>query len=186
MPTIDDNSDVRRAVRWLRRIGLQVEKGTRFAQPFNAGLWIENGVLVFDPEQAHAGDLLHEAGHLAVLPSVIRRYANADVDESVRDYITEYMEANPGAFTSIREDRVARACMQSGDAEVIAWAYAAALEARLDPWLTCVNGFGNGDDGENTFLALSHGAYLGINGLRTAGFMDRLNEFPKLKFWVQP
>ena len=181
----EKHSAVREVVHWLRRRGFVVEAGRRHVKPFNRDVWLDGDCIIYAPE-AHPGDMLHEAGHLAVLPSCIRLAVRpGNIEDFTEPAITEYMESHPNAF-DCPEDPVARACMQAGDTEAIAWAYAAAIDAQVDPWLTCQNGFGDAESAESTFTGLKAGCYLGINGLRTAGFMDSTKDFPKLKFWKQP
>ena len=60
---------VRRIVAFLRDIGLGVEERTIEEATFLPGVLLERGRLVFDPQRLeYPGDLLHEAGHLAVAP----------------------------------------------------------------------------------------------------------------------
>lgn len=172
--------------RWLRGHGFMLEVGERCVAGFNRGIWLESDLIVYDPSEAHAGDLLHEAGHLAVLPSCIRAAVGpGDIERFTEPAITEYMRTHPNAF-GYPEDAVARACIQAGDSEAIAWSYAAAIDAKIDPWLVCQKGFGDEEMGESVFTGLKTGCHLGINGLRTAGFMDSVKDFPRLKYWRQP
>jgi hypothetical protein len=54
-------------VTFLRDIGLVVRPGRVPEQTFVPGIWIDQGVLVVDESSLQfPGDLLHEAGHLAV------------------------------------------------------------------------------------------------------------------------
>lgn len=183
---LDDNKVLRKAVRWLRRRGFVVEEGRRHADPFNAGIWLDGDCVVYDPDEAHPGDILHEAAHLAVLPACIREVAApGDIEKFIGPAITKYMRSHPNAF-GYPEDPVARACMQAGDMEAIAWAYAAAIDAKVDPWLTCAKGFGDPETGEATFIGLQLRQHLGINGLQCSGFLDSTKDFPKLKFWRHP
>lgn len=184
---LDGAADLAKAVRWLRGIGFAVEEGTRYTTAFNRGVWLEGGlVIVYDPDEAHAGDLLHEAGHLAILPSCIRRFVRpGDIEDFVLEPIRQYLQDHPDAM-SYPEDPVARACLQAGDPEAIAWSYAAALAAGLDPRVTCEKGFSDPDDGERVLYGLSRGAYLGINGLRASGFMESTRDYPKFRIWTQP
>lgn len=176
-----------KASRWLRANGFTLEIGERYVPGFNPGIWLDGDVIVYAPSEAHPGDLLHEAGHLAVLPSPIRKHVTpGDIEDSTRPVIDGYLRRHPDALATWPEDPVARACLQSGDTEVIAWAYAAALAAGVDPWLTCEKGFGEAEAGETTFAALRRGAYMGINGLRASGFLDSTKDFPRLRFWRQP
>jgi hypothetical protein len=54
-------------VTFLRGIGLVVRPGRVPEQAFLPGIWIDHGALVVDEScLSYPGDLLHEAGHLAV------------------------------------------------------------------------------------------------------------------------
>jgi len=180
-----DDRLLRKVARWLTKIGLKVEQGTRFEVPFNVGIWIEDGGLIYDPAEAHPGNLLHDAGHLAIIPSIIRPLAKGDIIASIEQPIEAYLDSHQDAFEKLPEDPIARACLQCGDAEAIAWAYAAAIAARVDPWLTCEQGFSNRNDAEHIYRGLQVGAHLGVNGLRAAGFIERVDDFPRLTKWVQ-
>lgn len=183
----ENRSNLVKAVDWLRRVGFRVDEGVRYATTFNKGIWLEGDLeIVYDPEEAHAGDLLHDVGHLATLPSCIRRYVRpGDIEEFVRGPIRSYFESHPNAMAH-PEDPVARACLQAGDSEAIAWSYAAAKAAGLDPWITCEKGFSDPDDADKVLYGLKRGAYLGINGLRASGFIESIGDYPELKMWMQP
>lgn len=189
-PNPETSPLVRKVERWLRRIGLSVEHGARYEPCFNEGIWVVDGGIVFDPELAHPGDLLHEAGHLAIMPSFARAFANGgptgDVMLSIQRPIDDYMAAHPDGLMQWPEDPIARACIQCDASEAIAWAYAAAVAAKVDPWLTCERGFGDRNDAEFIFRGLQRGARVGVNGLRAAGFIARVDHFPRLTKWLQP
>jgi hypothetical protein len=90
---------------FLASIGLETAPVVRPEAGFLDGLMISHGVLLIDEVRlAYPGDLLHEGGHLAVIPSAQRKllYGNAGSD--------------PG------EEMAA-----------IAWSYAAALYLGIDP-----------------------------------------------------
>lgn len=92
-------------VGFLRRIGLVVDERTLAGPTFLPGIRVERGGLVFDPYRlAHPGDLLHEAGHLAVVPPGQRAAMDGAID------------ADPG------EEMAA-----------IAWSWAAAQDLGLAP-----------------------------------------------------
>lgn len=91
---------------FLRDIGLQVRAG-KIAKSFLPGFQIEHGALVVDEAKfTHPGDLLHEAGHLAVVPAARRA------------------KMHHGAGRKGSEEMSA-----------IAWSYAAALHIGIDPHL---------------------------------------------------
>lgn len=90
---------------FLASIGLEVKPGAIEHDCFLPGITIVRGTLVYDPEKMkHAGDLLHEAGHLAVMSAGRRSKAHVSAGKKA----SEEMMA-------------------------IAWSYAAAVHLGLDP-----------------------------------------------------
>src|SRR5262245_53694879 len=92
-------------IRFLLGIGLQVTK-TELTQPtFLPGISVDCGTLLVDQSKLlYPGDLLHEAGHLAVISAERRRRASNDIGKKA----AEEMMA-------------------------IAWSYAAAVHLGLEP-----------------------------------------------------
>src|SRR4051812_24975683 len=92
-------------VSFLREIGLKVETGTLEEPTFLPGLEMRYGTLIVDEAKLkYPGDLLHEAGHLAVKRAEARQAASGSAN--IEDY--EEMAA-------------------------IAWSYAALLHLGLEP-----------------------------------------------------
>jgi len=90
---------------FLREVGIAVREAPLDGPTFLPGVTIDCGGLVVDHARLlYPGDLLHEAGHLAVLPPKVRGTAGGD-------------EVGDGG-------------MEMG---AIAWSYAAALHIGLDP-----------------------------------------------------
>lgn len=57
-------------VAFIRAIGLRIETATLTEPTVLPGMTIRRGVILYDPALPYApGDLLHEAGHLAVVPA---------------------------------------------------------------------------------------------------------------------
>jgi hypothetical protein len=89
---------------FLNEIGLPVRSGTVAEKTVLPGIYVEHGVLIVDEDRLlYPGDLLHEAGHLAVTPSAVR----SSLSGNTGDDGGEEMAA-------------------------IAWSYAAALHLKLD------------------------------------------------------
>ena len=96
-----------RIVGFLRAIGLTVSTGEVAGPTILPGILVEHGGIVFDPDKLRFPcDLLHEAGHLAVVLPERRVAMHRDVG------------SDPG------EEMMA-----------IAWSYAAALHLGIDPAL---------------------------------------------------
>ncbi len=92
-------------VAFLREIGLEVRFAPVRADSVLPGIDVERGVLLVDePALLHPGDLLHEAGHLAVLSPARRREAGGRLD-----------------------------ALDAQEMAAIAWSYAAALQLGIDP-----------------------------------------------------
>ncbi|HXK01459.1 MAG TPA: hypothetical protein VMS37_03590 [Verrucomicrobiae bacterium] len=96
---------MREILAFLGSIGLPYRTGAVNGKTFVPGIQIESGVLVIDPAQLlYPGDLLHEAGHLALMEPARRAATSGDAGSDGGEEI--------GA---------------------IAWSYAAALHIGIDP-----------------------------------------------------
>jgi hypothetical protein len=179
----------RKAVEFVRSIGLTVVCGRPNQEPAfspDSYVWVDSGVLYIDPEKFHVGDFLHEAGHLAVLPSFARKLACGDVEESVGPVISAYVESHLGGLSTYPEDPVVRACLQWGECEAIAWSYAAAVRVGVDPRLVFENGFRDDMARQETLSMCKAGAYFGVSGLRAGGFFPTTKHYPEMTRWLAP
>ena len=87
---MDDFHDplVRRIAGFLREIGLSVSAGAVAEATALPGIRIEHGALVVDEARmSYPGDLLHEAGHLAVVPATRRAGFHHDVGNDAGEEI---------------------------------------------------------------------------------------------------
>jgi hypothetical protein len=129
---------------FLAEIGIGIERATISQDTFLPGILVKNGRLLVDEDKlAHPGDLLHEAGHLAVSPSDVRLTLSDEV--ALPDEVMEGIEA----FS-------------------IAWSYAAALHLGIDPRLVF---HPEGYLGRSEALLTTYelGVYIGANGLEEYG-----------------
>jgi hypothetical protein len=98
-----------RCIAFLRLIGIAVMDGDTNCGNFLPGLSIQGGVIIINKELLKfPGDILHEAGHIAVVPAAERNALNA---ESIAK----------------RENREAEEMM------AIAWSYAACIYLDINP-----------------------------------------------------
>jgi hypothetical protein len=96
-------------INFIRSIGIEVIVAPIDTACVLPGIQISKGRLVVDPERLlYPGDLLHEAGHLAVAPSEIRKQMNGVLDPK-QDFEL------------------------AGELMAIPWSYAAALHIGIDP-----------------------------------------------------
>lgn len=174
-----------RVLSFLRGVGIPCDI-TPGASGFIVGVRIYMGGLQVSPD-ARVSNILHEAGHLAVLPGRFRRLACDDIDAVVRLMNETVDFSNPDVGE-------ARAAMQSGDAEATAWAWAVGEHLNLPPE-TVIEDADYDGTGEDMRASLMMRGYLGINGLASAGFCvvrpgalekaRKLPAYPRLAMWVQ-
>ncbi len=134
----------RTIIAFLRDIGLEVTASPIPDGCFLPGVLVRDGGLFVDEGAlVYPGDLLHEAGHLAVLPSEARcRFGDAD--------------ASFGLDLSQLE------------IQAIAWSYAAALHLKLDPAVVFHEG-GYRGRARGLLDSFALGVYIGVSGLADAG-----------------
>ncbi len=132
-----------RIVDFLRAIGLVVEEA-EVSESFLPGIGVERGRLLVDPARlTWPGDLLHEAGHLAVAPAAARPLMGGDV-------------AVPGLDLTTLETAV------------FPWSYAAALAIGLDPAVVFHSGGYHGHS-EGLLRTYALGGHIGAHLLEEAG-----------------
>lgn len=179
------DADLLRVVDFLTSIGL-VWRWSPGAKGFIDGVRVVDGGLHIDPS-ARASNVLHEAGHLAIIPSRFRGLANGDLDRAhqIMGELTDF--SNPDA-------PAARASLQCGDPEATAWAWSAGLATGIAPEHIIQD---DEYDGTGRFvrLQLHAGQYAGINGLSFGGFcvvrpgrlaeIRQLPPYPALVRWLQ-
>ena len=151
-------------VGFLRAIGIDVRPGRVSDVTFLPGILIDRGVLVVDETRLRfPGDLLHEAGHLAVTPPDRRPLMVVD--------------AGPDAA----EEMMA-----------IAWSYAAALYLNLDPALVFhAEGYQGG--GQALLENFREGRYIAVPMLQWVGMTYDAAQakacdcepYPQMRQWVR-
>jgi hypothetical protein len=156
---------VARIVGFLSDIGISVADGELAEDTFLPGVSVNRGVLIVDQTRLrYPGDLLHEAGHLALLTPEERKLAGADL-------------GNDGGI----------------EMAAIAWSYAAALHISIDADIVFhAGGYRSGS--QSIVENFSRGQYIGVPVLewldmaagdataRKAG----VPAYPKMLRWLRP
>jgi hypothetical protein len=177
------------AMQFLNKIGIEtrMEVGSHGFLP---GVRIVNGTLAVDP-RCKASDLLHEAGHVAIMPRRYRHMLNGDILPALiaawEDAVK--IDAHP-------ESPLMRALLQCSDPEATAWAWAAGRHLGLEPEEIIPDSsdphiYGGEAAGVRLAHELNHS--LGAHGLAAAGFCqvgmfnrhNPLPPYPRLAFWTQ-
>ena len=80
------NPTTNKIVNFLVEIGLEVRATVIEEETFLPGILIDHGALLVDEEKLnYPGDLLHEAGHLAVLPAEQRKLLQKDAGKKAAE-----------------------------------------------------------------------------------------------------
>lgn len=153
------------------------------AQGFFAGIEIRCGKLLVDP-QCPVSDLLHEAGHLAIVPGRFRHLMNKDLESgwAAMFEVLSTLGLPP-------ESWLYQAALHVSDTEATAWAWAAGKRLGLAGTEIIRAGDYDGDEDAVRYL-LDSGTYEGVYGLAAAGFCSVIQGggnpvFPNLAFWTQ-
>lgn len=153
----DDALD--RIVAFLREIGLEVVAGPIAGDTFLPGIRVDAGRLLVDPAALEwPGDLLHEAGHLALVPAERRPATSGDVEV-------------PGVP------------MGQVEPAAMLWSYAAALHLGLDPAVV-FHAAGYRGRGPDLLRTYSYGVYPGLPVLAGRGLAG--DDFPRMRRWLAP
>lgn len=129
---------------FLAEIGIPATAGEVADDTFLPGIDVRNGTLIVDRRKLrYAGDLLHEAGHIAVSPAAIRSQLSGKID---------LPEAAPHLV----------------ELEAMLWSYAACLHLGIDPRVVFHD---DGYHGQAAALLQNFqlGVFHGVNGLVAAG-----------------
>jgi hypothetical protein len=138
------NPVTRKIADFLKEIGIEVRSVNLDVPTFLPGILVENGTILADESKLnYPGDLLHEAGHLAMAPASLRPSLSGEV-----------------TIPDVR--------METVEIQTIAWSYAAMVHLGLDPKVVFHEG-GYGVESERLLFNFRNGVYIGINGLVDAG-----------------
>ena len=141
----DELVDVTEAIiSFIRNIGIAVHEDIIIEDTFLPGILIRNGELTIDKKKMlYPGDLLHEAGHIAVTPADER----PEVDE---------------------ERIKASAHRDAEEMMAIAWSYAACVHLAIDP-LIVFHEHGYKGGGESIAENFQQKRYFGVPMLQWVG-----------------
>lgn len=164
-PTSDPLTD--KLIVFVQSIGLSVRLDEIKESTFLPGICIENGGLVIDPAKLeHPGDILHEAGHLAVMPPDVRQTMNGDVGGGTSEDLGFEMMA-------------------------MAWSYAACMHTGTNP-LEVFHPYGYDGGGAAIADNFNKGRYFAVCTLQWIGLctepkegQDNSNAYPKMIKWLR-
>jgi hypothetical protein len=161
------NGYLEKCISFLNEIGIETKFEKLEGPSFLPGLSIHNGCIIIDKEALkYPGDILHEAGHIAVVPAAERPALTASAIEK-------------------REMREAEEMM------AIAWSFAACIHLGLDPYIVFHD---DGYKGGGSYIAdnFVNKNYFGLPMLQWKGMaLDEVNAakqnlpaFPYMLKWV--
>jgi hypothetical protein len=152
---------ITRCYEFVRSIGIEIEERPLAEKTFTPGITIAGSKLIVDrKEMKYPGDLLHEAGHIALLSEAQR--ANLNGDATLGDKANEGHELG-----------------------VLSWSYFAALEAGIPPEAVFHS---DGYKGESDWLLdnFSNKKYIGFPLLQWMGIAKKSPDgTPEIINWLR-
>lgn len=159
--------ETKKIITFLEQIGIETEFGEILEETFLPGIKIASGRLIIDPLRLkYPGDLLHEAGHIAVVPASERETLNGNIEPD-----------SPS---------------QSLEMGALLWSYAALRHLCLDPAVVFHE---SGYKGQSTWLIeqFEAGTYIGLPLIQWMGLAydeqkaARMNvsAFPHMIKWTR-
>ena len=153
------------ALQFINEIGIATDfRKVNEDECFLPGLLIENGNIVIDTDKLkYQGDILHEAAHIAIVPSAERRSLH-------------------GYSIAQRNDAAAEEMM------AIAWSYAACIHLDIDPAFV-FHPHGYKEGAQNIIENFRQGRYIGVPVLQwlgmtsTSAFDDKV--YPAMIKWLR-
>lgn len=157
-----------KCISFLNSIGIQTIYRKIETDSFLPGLLIEKGNIIIDKDTLeHAGDILHEAGHLAVVPTAHRHL------------LTE-------------KNIIKRSNREGEEMMAIAWSYAACMHLLIDPFFVFhAQGYRGGS--EQIVDSCSKNDYMGLLMLQAVGMTtdgkqtqsEELPTYPHMIKWLR-
>jgi len=163
-----ENDLTQKIAAFLNEIGIRTIPAKLTEETFLPGILVKDGALLVDEEKLDfPGDLLHEAGHLAVAPACLRERLS---DEVVLP------DVNPDVL----------------ETAAIVWSYAACVRLGLDPRVVFHAG-GYRGKAENLLFNFSLGVFPGLNALEEHGmaYSEKTaraigaEPFPAMRKWLR-
>ena len=168
MEIVKNNKEITRVLHFLKEIGIQIIEKKMYTSTFLPGLALGNNCIYVDFDKLkYPGDLLHEAGHLAVTDGQTRKKIDTGITNE--EWPT-----------------------QGEEIAAILWSYAAVTYLNLDPsFVFHSNGYkGNSEWFISNF---SNGNYIGLPFLEWAGLalnekraqLENKEAFPVMQKWIR-
>lgn len=141
---------------WLEAKGISCARKSLPPGTFLPGIAIEAGTLVYDPARLEwPGDLLHEAGHIALAPP------------SLRNTLSGKLEVTP-----------------AGEMAALAWSFAASADLGIDPAVVFHEG-GYRKGGAQLVEQYTSGLPPGGPGVPMLQWWGLTQAFPRMNHWLR-
>lgn len=153
-------------VQFVKEIGLEIQEKKIESNSFLPGIQIELGQILYDTSKLnHPGDILHEAGHLALMKPNERAVASGDLE--------------PGDGKTMNQNSL--------EIGVILWTWAVIKDLGIDPRIVFHQ---EGYKGSSEWYIKQFEArnYIGLPLLIWMSLTDDLDgevPFPKMKKWLR-
>lgn len=168
-----------KTVAFMNHIGIPAKKGPVPRTSFLPNICIKKGGIVYN-EKVDVADILHEVGHIAIMPSKYRGLCSGDMDRSIAKIFN--LAEKDGDFEI--GSPMYYGLIQASEAEATAWAYAVGKHLEIpDEEIILDDHYNKTGAEQRTMLSLK--CHFGIHGLRAGGMIESVKTYPKLIRWTQ-
>lgn len=180
------NSNVNKIIDFARSIGLLIHTQSRISSDsFVPNVLIQKGEIFVNPELVTVSDLLHECGHLALIPKIYRTYFSGNLYKGFDIYLSGTTEIDSLSYYLMQA---------SDDAGVTAWSWAVGKHFNI-PDEDIIEDCSYDHSGEFVRHELRSGWHSGVSGLHYAKYTAKndlrlvktgtpKNVFPAMDFWT--
>lgn len=185
-------TDIDLILNFISSIGIEYQMESDVIGPFSENIDIKNGVIHFDYERVLVGDLLHEAGHLALVLKEYRKIFNGNLYKSLKQYVALVTQLEVS-------DQCIETLLACEDVHVTAWVWSVGIKLGLNPDdVIQTDKYGGEGDSIRELLQISDRTcmpYIGVAQLQAAGYTKKYNRmiemqephtkfYPHLNFWT--
>ena len=180
------NSIINNIIDFGRSIGLPIHtQSIIFSDSFLPHILIQRGEIYVNPELVSVSNLLHECGHLGLIPSKYKNVFSGNLYSGFANYLSQPTEI----------DSIQYYLMQAADdSGATAWAWAAGTFLNI-PEVEIIENSSYDHSGEYIRNELRSGWHSGISGLNYANYTSKGNlkllqtvtdkkVFPEMDFWT--
>jgi hypothetical protein len=188
MPT--NRTDINKILNFFDEIKIKYEFAQDIKESFVPHIKIKKGVIHFDYAKVLVLDLLHEGGHLALIPEKYRHFFDNNLYKGFQDYAKEIKKL-PFDHPAIN----LLTCCDDNQVTAWAWAVGVKLELKAEDVIPDFSYENKGQELRESLELKNPMGYIGVAKLQYGGYTNKYNAakqkiypnevfYPNMIFWT--